>query len=218
MSIPVWKFPHTLYPGKIPFICTSMDSSVHHTGSLSFNLSLSAANQSKVPCNYGEKNAVNYLHENPVKSPSVSALSVQPVCTLCITTVIVPVCALSIQPICTSCITSVIAPVCASSIQPVHTSCITSVVAPVHALPVLSVHPSDDERQEFLHGFPSTKYGEKNLSKIMVKFPHNVTLALHQAKFLEETPDTINRVIYPVNFTSTQIQVKFMVTNLKTMS
>ena len=104
----------------------------------------------------------------------------------------------------------------ALSIQPIHTSCITAVVAPIHALPVPSVHPSDDECQEFLDGFPSTKYGEKNLSEIMVKFPDDVTLTLNQVKFVEETPDTTNRVIYPVNFTSTQIQVKFMVINVST--
>ena len=52
-----------------------------------------------------------------------------------------------------------------------------------------SVLPYDDKRQEFLDGFPSTNYGEKNMSKIMVKFTHDVTLTLQQAKFLEETPD-----------------------------
>ena len=89
-----------------------------------------------------------------------------------------------------------------------------SVIAPIHASPILSVHPSNDKCQEFPDGFPGTKYGEKNLSESMVKFPHNVTLTLHQAKFPEETPDTTSRVIYPGNFTLTQIWVKFMVINL----
>ena len=143
-----------------------------YSDSLSINSSPSAANLSKVPCNYGEKNMVNYLHENLVKSPSVH--------TLCIASVIAPVHAPSIQPICTLCIMSVIAPICAS--------------------PVPSINPSNDERQEFLDGFPGTKYGEKNLSKIMVTFPHDITLTLHQAKFPEETPDTTSRVLYPGNF------------------
>ena len=49
----------------------------------------------------------------------------------------------------------------------------------------------------------------------MVKFHHDITLTLHQAKFLEETPDTTNRVLYPGNSISTQFQVKFMVINLQ---
>ena len=171
-STPVRNFPHDQNPGKFPFICTSMDSSVHHTDSPSINSSLSAASPTKIPCNYGERNAVKSLHKSPLKSP----------------------------PINTSCDTSVIAPVHASSIQPIHTSCDTSVIAPVRALPILSVLPYDDECQDFLDGFPGTKYGEKNLSKIMVKFPHDITLTLQQAKFLEETPDTTKRVLYPGNF------------------
>ena len=103
---------------------------------------------------------VNYLHENPVKSP--------PVCSLYDTSVTAPVHASSIQPICTSCDMSVITPVCASSVQPIHTSCITSVYAPVHALPILSIHPYDDEHQKFLDGFPGTKYGEKNCPKLQL--------------------------------------------------
>ena len=88
-----------------------------------------------------------------------------------------------------------------------------SVIAPVHALPIPSIHPSDNEHQEFLDEFPCTKYGEKNASEIMVIFSHNATLTLHQTKFLEETPNTTNRVIYPSKFMSTQIWVKFMVIN-----
>ena len=162
MSIPVQNFPHEQNPGKIPFVHTSMESSVHHSDSLSVNSSPSAANPSKIPCNYGENSTVKYLHENPVKSPTVS--------TSYDTSVVAPVCALYIPPICTPCITSVFASVCAS--------------------PVPSVLPYDDEHQEFLDGFPGTNYGERNLSATMVKFPHNVTLTLRQAKFLEETPDT----------------------------
>ena len=135
---------------------------------------------------------VNYLHENLVKSP--------PIHSLCNTSVVAHVCASSVQPIDTSCDMSVIAPVHALSIQPVHTLCITSVFAPICASPILSILPYDDEHQEFLDGSPGTKYGEKNPSKITVKFPHDITLTLQQAKFLEETPDTTKRVIYPGNF------------------
>ena len=130
----------------------------------------------------------------------VRALSVQSVHTSCITSVIAPVCASSVQPVRSLCDTSVVAPVHASSVQPIHTSCITSVIAPVCALPVPSTHPYNDECQEFLDGFPSTEYGEKNWSEITVKFPHNVTLTLQEAKFLEETPDTTKMVIYLGNF------------------
>ena len=195
MSIPERKIPNTLNPGKIPFGCTPTDSSVHHTGSLSINSSPSAANPSKFLCNSGEKNVVNCLHKNLVKSPSVSTSYVM--------SVIAPIHASSIQPVHTSYITSVIAPICASSIQPVHTSCVMSVIAPLHALPIPSVNPSNDEHQEFLDGFPGTKYGEKNPSKIMVKFPDDITLTLHQVKFPEETPDTTKGVIYPGNLLST---------------
>ena len=48
-----------------------------------------------------------------------------------------------------------------------------------------------------------------------VQFPDNVTLILYQAKFPEETPDTTRREIYPGNFSSTRIQVKFTVINLR---
>ena len=125
--------------GKLPSIRTSTDSSVHHSHSPSVNSSLCAANPSKFPCNYGEKNAVNYLHENPVKSPSISTSYIMPFSA--------PVCASSVQSVCTLSIMSVIAPVCELSIQPVHTLCITSVIAPIcassihHAL-CLSLHLS----------------------------------------------------------------------------
>ena len=82
----------------------------------------------------------------------------------------------SIASVHTSCVTSVTAPVCASSIPNIHASCITSVVAPVCALPILSVKPSNDECQEFLDKFPSTNYGEKNLSEITTKIPDDITL------------------------------------------
>ena len=95
---------------------------------------------------------------------------------------------------------SVVAPVCASSIQHVCTSCIMSVSALICALPMLSVHLTDNEHQEFPDKFPSTNYGDKNLSEIMAKIPNNVTLTLHHAKFLEETPGTTNGVKYPANF------------------
>ena len=68
-----------------------MDLSVHHTDSPSINLSLSAANPSIIPCNYGEKTTVNYLHKNQIKSPTISTLYVTPFGA--------PVHALSIQPI-----------------------------------------------------------------------------------------------------------------------
>ena len=90
-----------------------------------------------------------------------------------------------------------------------------SVFAPVRVSPVLSVLPYDDECQEFPDGFPSTNYGEKNLSKITVKFPHDVTLTLRQTKFPEETPDTTRRVKYPGNFLLTRIKVKLTVINLR---
>ena len=189
------KILHALNLGKLPSIHTSMNSSVHYSDSPSISSSRSAANPSKFPCNYGEKNTVNYLHKNLVKSPSIS--------TLYVTAFAAPVHESSIQSICTSCIMSVIAPVHASSVQPIHTLCITSVIAPLHALPIPSIHPSDDECQEFPEEFPSTKYGEKNPSDIMVKFCDDVTLSLHQVKFPEEAPDTTNRVIYLSNFSST---------------
>ena len=78
-----------------------------------------------------------------------------------------------------------------------------SAIAPVCALPIPSICPSNAEHQEFPDKFPGTKYGEKNPSKIMVKFPHDVTLTLHQAKFPEETPDTTSRAMYLGHFLST---------------
>ena len=177
---------------KNPFVCTSTDLSVHYTDSLSVNSSLSAANSSKFLRNYGEKNAVNYLHENLVKSPTISISYV--------TSVVAPVWASSIQPVHSSCDTSVVAPIHALSIQPVRTSHITSVFAPVCASPIPSIHTYDDERQEFPDGDPGTEYGEKTPSEITVKFPHDITLTLQQVKFLKETPDTTKRVIYPCNF------------------
>ena len=135
-----------------------MDSSVYHTGSQLVSSSPSAANPSKIPRNYWEKNAVNYLHENTVKSPSISTSYVTPFS--------VPVHALSIQSVHTSCVTSVIAPVHASSIQPICTFCVTSVVAPICASPTPSVHPFDDEHQEFLDEFPGTKNGRKTCLKL----------------------------------------------------
>ena len=184
-----------------------MDSSVHHSDSLSINSLPSATNPLKIPCNYGENSTVNYLHENLVKSPTIS--------TLYDMSVIAPVCASYAQPVCSSCITSVIAPVHALSIPPIHTLCITSVFAPVHASPVPSILPYNDKHQEFWDGFPGTNYGEKNPSEIMVKFPHNVTLTLQQVKYPEETPDTTKRVIYLGNFMLTRIRVKLTVITLR---
>ena len=135
---------------------------------------------------------VNFLHENPVKSP--------PIHSPCDTSVIAPVRASSVQSVCTLCNMTVVAPVHVSSIQPICTSCVTSVLVPVHASPILSALPYDNKRQEFLDGFPSTMYGEKNPSQITVKFPHNITLTLQQAKFPEENPDTTMRVLYLGNF------------------
>ena len=54
-----------------------------------------------------------------------------------------------------------------------------SVIASVCALPILSVQPYNDEHQEFPDKFPSTNYGEKNLSEITAKIPDNVTLTPH---------------------------------------
>ena len=235
-GIPYWN-PFLYYhdPKKFPFVRTSTESPVHHSGSPSVKSSLSATNPSKLPCNYGENSTVNYLHENPVKSPTVStsydtsvvapiratyvpfvcALYVRPVRTSCVMSDVAPVRASSARPIRASCVTSDVAPVRASSVQPVRTSCITSVIAPVCALSVPSVHPYDDERQEFPDGFPGTNYGEKNPYVITAKIPHDVTLTLQQAKFGEETPDTTNRVNYPGNFLLPRIWVKFTVINLR---
>ena len=71
-SIPVRNFPHEQNSGKVPFFHTSTESSVHHQDSPSVNSSPFAANPSKLPGNYGENSTVNYLHENLVKSPTVS--------------------------------------------------------------------------------------------------------------------------------------------------
>ena len=144
-----------------------MDSSVHHSDIPSVNSSPSNGIPSKFPCNYGERNVVNYLHENTVKSPSVSTSYVMPFSA--------PVHASSIQSVCTSCVMSVVVPVHASSIQPICTSCIMSVIAPVCTSPIPSVHPYDNESQEIPDEFPGTKYGEKNPSEIMVKLPDNIT-------------------------------------------
>ena len=197
VKIPAYRNPFPYYhgTGKVPFVHTSTESSVNHSDSPSVNSSPFAAIPSKLPGNYGENSTVNYLHETPVKSPTVS----------------------------TSYNTSVVAPVratyvpfvCASSVQPVRTSCVTSVIAPVCASSVPSVLPYGNERQEFPAGYPGTNYGEKNPSEITAKIPYDVTLTLQQAKFPEKTPDTTNRVKYPGNFLLTLIRVKFTVINLR---
>ena len=48
----------------------------------------------------------------------------------------------------------------------------------------------------------------------MAKIPDDITLTLHQVKFLKETPGTTNGVKYLENFLVTQKWVKFMVINL----
>ena len=70
----------------------------------------------------------------------------------------------------------------------------------ISALPIESVHLSGEECQEFPDKFPGTNYGEKNPSEIMAKIPDNVTLTLHQVKFLEKTPGTTNGVKYLASF------------------
>ena len=212
-SYPIRNFPQEQNPGKFLFVCPSTESSVHHPDSPSINSSAFAANPSRLPSNYGENSMVNYLHENLVKSPTVSTSYnmsviapvhasyipfihtsyVRPVRTSCVTSDDASVRALSIQPIRTSCITSVIAPVRASSIQPIRTSCITSVIAPVCESSIPSVLPYNDERQEFPDGFPGNHYREKNSSEIMATIPHDITLTLQQANFPEEIPDTTKR-------------------------
>ena len=199
-SIPVRNFPYYHFLGKIPFVHTSTELSVHHQDSPSVNSSPFAAKPLKLPSNYGENSTVNYLHENPVKSPTVSTSYDMSVVAPVHASYVPFICALFIRPIHKSCVMSDVAPVCASSIPPVHTSCITSVFAPVCAPSVPSVLPYDDKHQEFPDGFPSTHYGEKNPSEITAKIPHDVTLTLQQAKFPEETPDTTKRVKYPGNF------------------
>ena len=99
--------------------------------------------------------------------------------------------------------------------RPYIVHCVCHVIALVHASPIPSVLPYADECQEFPDGFPGTNYGEKTPSEITVKFPHDVTLTLQQAKFLEETPDTTKRVIYLGNFMLTRIRVKLTVINLR---
>ena len=61
---------------------------------------------------------------------------------------------------------------------------------------------------------PVLTMGE-NPSEDTVKFPHDVTLTLQQAKFPEETPNATKRVIYLGNFMLTRIRVKLTVINLK---
>ena len=86
--IPVQNFPKHENPGKLLSVCTSSDSSVNPSGSLSITLSPSAENSSKVASNHGENNTANYLHEILVKSPSI-----HPSCTM---SVVAPICASSI--------------------------------------------------------------------------------------------------------------------------
>ena len=97
----------------------------------------------------------------------------------------------------------------------VHSLCIMSVITQFHASPVLSIHPSDDEHQEILDELPGTNYGEENPSKITVKFPYDVTLTLHQAKFLKKTPGNSNRGNFTVELLSGQKWVRFMELNLQ---
>ena len=66
-----------------------------------------------------------------------------------------------------------------------------------------------------LDEIPGTNYREKNLSEIMARIPDDVTLTLHQAKFLEETPGTTNGLNFLANYPVTQKWVKFMVINLR---
>ena len=122
------------YPGKLPSIHTSTDSSVNPSGSLSITSSPSTEKLSIIPGNNGEKHAVNYLHKILVKSPSIHTSYGTPV--------IAPVHASSIPSIHTSYAMSVTALVCASSVPSVHTSCIMSVIAPVHALSTEHIHTS----------------------------------------------------------------------------
>ena len=81
----------------------------------------------------------------------------------------------------------------------------------VHRTLRLSLHPSVHHpfRPSFLTmtnirnsrmDSPVLTTGRKIPSETMVKFPHDVTLTLRQAKFPEETPDTTKRVKYPGNF------------------
>ena len=217
VKIPAYRnpFPYNHEAGNFPFVRTSTESSVHHSGCPSVKPSPFAANPSKLPGNNWENFTVNYLHEIPVKSPTVSTSYDTSVVAPVRATYVPFVCALYVRPIRTSCVTSDVAPVRASSVQPVHTSCVTSVIAPVCASSVPSVLPYGNERQEFPAEYPGTNYGEKNPSEITAKIPYNVTLTLQQAKFLEKTPDTTNRVNYLGNFLLTLIWVKFTVINLR---
>ena len=217
VKIPAYRNPFPYYhgTGKVPFVRKSTESSVHHSDSPSVNLSPFAAIPSKLPGNYGENSTVNYLHETPVKSPTVSTSYDTSFVEPLHATYVPFVRALYVRPVRTSCVTSDVAPVHASFVQPVRTSCITSVIAPVCASSVPSVLPYGNERQEFPAGYPGTNYGEKNPSEITAKIPHDVTLTLQQAKFPEKTPDTTNRVKYPGNFLLTLIRVKFTVINLR---
>ena len=88
------KFPKVQISGIFPSICTSSDSSISPSGSPSFTLPPSAENLLKIPGNHGEKNAVSYMHEIPLKIPTVH----------------------------TSSMASVIAPISTSSVPSVHLS------------------------------------------------------------------------------------------------
>ena len=185
------------YPGKLPFVHASTASSVDPSVSPSITLSLSAEQLSKIPSNNGEKHAVNYLNE-------ITVLSL-PICTSYGMSVTAPICALSIPSVHTPYGTTVIVPVHASSIPSIHTlyvpsictSYVMSVVSPVSASPVPSGHLTNDERQEFPDEFPGTNNGEKLPSKITAKIPDDITLSLHQAKFLVGTPGITDGVKYP---------------------
>ena len=72
-------------------------------------------------------------------------------------------------------------------IPTVCTLSVTSVISPIHALSILSIHPSDDECQEILDEFPGTIYWEKLPAGITARIPDDVTLTLHNVKFLEKT-------------------------------
>ena len=79
MSIALHNFLKVPYLGKFLSIHTSSDSSVNQSGSLSITPSPTAENLSKFPSTDGEKNAVSYLHEIPVKIPAVCSSSVMSV-------------------------------------------------------------------------------------------------------------------------------------------
>ena len=90
-SIAVSNFPKMQFMGKFLSICTTSDLSVDQSGSPPVILSLSAEILFKFLSNFGEKHAVNYLHEIPVKLPTVHTSSV--------TSVIAPICGLPIPSI-----------------------------------------------------------------------------------------------------------------------